>query len=737
MTVGTTDNTGSAPAGCDDRERTDDPRGTVLQVRELVTRFDTERGEVRAVAGVSFDVRAGETLALVGESGSGKSVTAMSVLRMVRAPGRIESGEVRYGGRDLLTLSEKQMRRVRGGGIGMIFQDPMSSLNPVMRIRDQLVEAMLSHGKFTGEQARARAAELMTRVGIPDPDARLADYPHAFSGGMRQRVMIAMALANDPEVIIADEPTTALDVTIQAQILELLADLNRDLGTAIVLITHNLGVVARSCQRVAVMYAGRIVEQAPVDELFSTPRHPYTRALLAATPRLAASRSLPLRPIEGRPPDLATPITGCPYAARCDAAEDRCRTEHPPMYTEELGGDDGDRRCGDGGRRDWACWVAGEDGALPPVPTLDAAPSAMAAAADDRRTEPLLSVEALVKTFPVKRHGPPWRRRSQQVSAVDGIDLTIAPGETVGLVGESGCGKSTVAKALLGIHPATSGRITFDGRDVGVLRGTDLAWYRGQTQLVFQDPMSSLNPRMTVGDAVAEPLQVHGIAKGAAARRRVGELLELVGLDASVAHRFPHEFSGGQRQRVVIARALAVNPRLLVCDEAVSALDVSLQAQIVNLLQELQQRLGLAYLFIGHDLATVRYISHRILVMYLGHVVEAGPSDQITADPQHPYTASLLSAVPEPDPAGERKRERIVLGGDVPSPVNPPAACRFHTRCPIGPLMHPDRTVCATERPPLREVAPGRFAACHFAGELRLRGLPTLPTRETTTGGRP
>jgi peptide/nickel transport system ATP-binding protein len=572
---------------------------------------------------------------------------------------------------------------------------------------------MLGHGKFTGAQARSRALELMQRVGIPDPDARLADYPHAFSGGMRQRVMIAIALANDPDVIIADEPTTALDVTIQAQILELLAQLNRDLGTAIVLITHNLGVVARSCQRVAVMYGGRIVEQAPVDELFAQPRHPYTRALLAATPHLTTSRRLPLVPIDGRPPDLIAPIPGCAYAPRCDAAVERCHGEQPPLFGQGEG------------HREWACWVAGEDGLLP-------APPAMAPVTGDvgerEAAEPLLDVRDLVKTFPVKRRTVSVRRATVQVSAVDGVDFSIAPGETLGLVGESGCGKSTLARALLGIHPATSGTMRFDGRDVGLLRGRDLRWYRGQTQLVFQDPMSSLNPRLTVADAVGEPLLVHGLARGDAARRRVAELLELVGLDPGVASRFPHEFSGGQRQRIVIARALAVNPRVLVCDEAVSALDVSLQAQIVNLLQDLQRRLGLAYLFIGHDLAAVRHISHRIMVMYLGHIVESGPSEEITANPQHPYTASLISAVPEPDPARERTRERIVLTGDVPSPIDPPAACRFHTRCPIGPNAKPGRTICATERPRLREVAPGQYAACHFPGELRSTGMDGIQT---------
>ena len=463
---------------------------------------------------------------------------------------------------------------------------------------------------------------------------------------------------------------------------------------------------SRSCT------AGRIVEQAPAEELFAGPQHPYTRALLAATPHLAADREVPLIPIEGRPPDLITPIPGCAYAPRCDAAQDRCHREQPPTYDDD-------------GERTWECWVSGSEGVLPPAPAPPASATRRSAPSTDA---PLLSVEQLVKTFPVKRRTMPFRRTTAQVRAVDGVDLTIAPRETVGLVGESGCGKSTVARALLGIHPPTSGRITFEGHETGELTGAELRRFRSQVQLVFQDPMSSLNPRLTIGAAIEEPLLVQGIAHGTKAKRRVAELLELVGLDPSAASRYPHEFSGGQRQRVVIARALAVDPRLLVCDEAVSALDVSLQAQIVNLLQKLQRDLGLAYLFIGHDLSTVRHISHRILVMYLGQVVESGPSELLTAHPQHPYTASLLSAVPEPDPVREADRERIVLVGDVPSPLDPPAACRFHTRCPIGPMARGERSICATEAPPLREVAPGQHAACHFPGELGASGLVTPST---------
>ncbi|WBB62032.1 ABC transporter ATP-binding protein [Streptomyces sp. WMMC500] len=693
--------------------------GPLLDVRDLVTSFHTDRGVVHAVRDVSLSVRAGETLAVVGESGSGKSVTAMSLLRMVRSPGRIDSGQVLFRGRDLLRLDEEEMRAVRGAGIGMVFQDPMSSLNPLMRIRDQLVEAMRAHGKFTGGQARARAVDLMGLVGIPDPDARLADYPHAFSGGMRQRVLIAMAVANEPDVLIADEPTTALDVTIQAQVLDLLTSLNTELGTAVVLITHNLGVVARVCRRAVVMYGGRIVEEGPVEDLFYGPRHPYTRDLLAATPRLRADRNTPLVPIPGRPPDLYLAGAGCPFADRCAHADGRCHTERPPRRSAHD--------------RSWDCWLPA-DGGLPDVASSrkrDVGPIRLRAAGRDGG-EVLLCLDDITKSFAGRG------RRSPAVSALAGVGLDLRRGETVGLVGESGCGKSTLARIVLGIERPTTGTMHYAGRDVSQLDRRGLRELRRKVQIVFQDPYSSLNPRMTVGQSLAEPLRLHDRAGAKGIHAAVGELLELVGLDPSLAPRYAHEFSGGQRQRVAIARALAVGPEMVVCDEAVSALDVSLQAQVLNLLSDLQRRLGLTYLFIGHDLATVRHVSDRIAVMYLGQIVEVGTAEQVTADPQHPYTASLLSAVPEPDPRLERARKRIVLAGDVPSPTAPPAGCRFHTRCPIGPGRLPGRAICRDERPALRPTAGGQFAACHFAGELRLGGQPgkDQPTGPAVTGSR-
>ncbi|MEO8543011.1 MAG: ABC transporter ATP-binding protein [Burkholderiaceae bacterium] len=704
----------------------------VLQVQGLTTRFHTGRGTVHAVEDVSFVVRSGETLGLVGESGSGKSVTAMSLLNLVREPGRIEAGQILFRGRDILALSNKELRGIRGNGLSMVFQDPMSSLNPIMRIGEQITEAIHGKGRTSAAEARERAVTLMRLVGIPDPALRLADYPHRFSGGMRQRVMIAMALANEPGVIVADEPTTALDVTVQAQILDVLADINRQLGTAIILITHNLGVVARSCDRVAVMYAGRIVEQARTTELFADPRHPYTQALLAATPRLLASRSHALMPIEGQPPSLADTITGCAFAPRCHFAHAACQKQPP---TTELG------------ERSFACWKSAGGEPLPQLSrrTGHTLPTVADAQTGPGSTNPehmpgnppqLLEVRDLVVRFAVPSASVNPFAPGRQLHAVDGVSFTLGHAETVGLVGESGCGKSSLGKALMGVNPVAQGQVVFDGRDVTHLRGEQRQWVRRQLQMVFQDPMSALNPRMIVGDALAEPLIVHGLCKDAAqVRRRVGELMHLVGLDAASATRYPHEFSGGQRQRIVIARGLAVGPRLLVCDEAVAALDVSLQAQVINLLKDLQARLGLSMLFIGHDLASVRYVSDRILVMYLGQVVEEGPAETLTLQPQHPYTVSLLSAVPEPDPAAEATRQRVMLTGDLPSPLDPPSGCRFRTRCPIGPAHREGRERCITEPPALKPVggSAGSKAACHFAGEMTLAGATSsrvIPIRQ-------
>ncbi len=690
----------------------------LLDVRDLSVTF----GAVTAVDGLSVQVRSGEMVGIVGESGSGKSVTAASILRMLTPPGRVVSGSISYAGRDVLAMGEAEVRELRGSAISMVFQDPMSSLNPVLRVQTQLVEALQAHGKFDGAKAQPRAVEMLRRVGIPSPETRIRDYPHQFSGGMRQRTMIAMGLGNDPGLLIADEPTTALDVTIQAQVLEVLRRLNQELGTAIVLITHNMGIVAELCQRVVVMYAGQVVEEGPVDQIFAHPDHPYTEGLLRSVPRLDSSRHGRLYSIEGQPPQPGSVPAGCPFHPRCAYRIERCASERPPLA--ELSN-----------IHLSACWVtqAGlELNAAPAGKPAEANPDAQRPSAS---AAPLLQVRGLVKHFQV---GGGLLRRAETVHAVDGVDLEVGAGETLGLVGESGCGKSTLGRVVLGVYPPTAGSVFFDGVEVG--RG-DQSMLRSQAQMIFQDPFGSLNPRLTVGQMVAEPLQVHGLARGAAATERVAELLEMVGLSRRHAGRYPHEFSGGQRQRIGIARALAAGPKLLVADEPVSALDVSIQAQIINLLQDLQDRLGLSYLFIAHDLAVVRHLSDRVAVMYLGKVVETAPTEALFAKPLHPYTLSLISAAPVADLKPASRPPRIVLQGDLPSPVRPPQGCRFHTRCPIGPIAHPERTICIEQEPQLswslsqpigRRLDGGpsstagtngeRAVACHFAGEAVTAG---------------
>ncbi|MBI4756260.1 MAG: ABC transporter ATP-binding protein [Betaproteobacteria bacterium] len=661
----------------------------LLEVRDLRAWIASGQGAVRAVDGVCLTLNRGETFALVGESGCGKSMTALTLMRLLPEGGRIVAGEVMLEGRALRPLSEAQMREVRGGAMAMIFQEPASSLNPVLNVGTQLAEVLQRHVGLRGGPARRRAAELLAAVGIPDAERRLDDYPFQLSGGMKQRVMIAMALAGEPRLLIADEPTTALDVTIQAQVLELLARLQRERSMGMLLITHDLGIVSQMADRVAVMYAGEIVEEAPRDAFFAAPRHPYSRKLFAALPT-ARRRGASLETLAGSVPALTGEFVGCRFAGRCPDAWERCRIE-APGWTDMGGG----QRV--------RCHLYGADGHAPQVrraeqgePTEGSVPA---------EGDAVLRVRDLRVHFPVRKGV--LRRVVAQVRAVDGVSLDLAAGRTLALVGESGCGKTTVGKAVLRLIRASGGSVSFDGRDVGSLDRAGMQAVRRQLQMVFQDPFGSLNPRMRVGEIIREGMTALGVAGTENNRaERVAQLLESVGLAAGMRGRYPHEFSGGQRQRIAIARALAVSPRVVVCDEPTSALDVSVQAQILNLLRALQENLGLAYLFITHNLAVVDYMAHEVAVMYLGRIVERGPAVDILRAPQHPYTEALLKAVPQID--AERRRPVIMLKGDMPSAVAPPAGCHFHPRCPSA-FDH-----CRSVYPQETVLGDGRVVRCHL-----------------------
>ncbi len=670
--------------------------GPLLSVRGLRTNFATPRGDVAIVDGVDLDVRAGEMLGLVGESGSGKSMTLRSILRLVRPPGRV-AGEVLWRGANLLALSEAKMRAVRGREIGMIFQEPTTALNPVSSVGRQILENLEAHSELGRTARRRRAVELLDLVGIPAAARRLDDYPHQFSGGMRQRAMIAIALASSPALLLADEPTTALDVTIQDQILKLLLRLRETLGMAVVLVTHDLGVVAQSCERVAVMYSGRVAEIGTVAEVFARPGHAYTLGLLQSVPDVQQARQ-PLRPIGGAPPQPGTAGETCPFIPRCAFATPACGAGRPPLL--ELSPGHGS-----------ACihWPQVGQGRFERIPAALSEPAADAPVAEVLAGDPLLVVDQLTKTFPLRRSFADALRgvARPRVHALSQVDLAVRRGETLGIVGESGCGKSTLARCLVRLQPVDSGSIDFDGFDVVRLRGNDLRRYNRRAQMVFQDPYGSLNPRMTVHAILREALGVHRMRPRRDIDARIVELMDLVRLPREAAGRRPHEFSGGQRQRIGIARALSLEPDCLIADELVSALDVSVQAQMVNLLLELQGRLHLTVLFIAHDLRLVRHLSHRVAVMYLGRVVELAETEALFVRPRHPYARALLAAAPELDPA--RRSNVEAVRGELPSPVNPPPGCPFHPRCPDA------IAVCRTVRPPLAPLLDGRLAACHVA----------------------
>jgi len=651
---------------------------SLLEVRDLVTGF----GSTRVVDGVSFRVAAGETYALLGESGCGKSITALSLMRLLPDGGRVVSGSVHLGETDVLALPERDMRGVRGGGMAMIFQEPMLALNPVMKVSTQITEALALHRQLTGQAAHDAARALLDAVGVPDAARRLDSYPFELSGGLRQRVMIAMALAGEPRLLIADEPTTALDVTIQAQVLDVLRRLKTERQMGMLLITHDLGVVAENADRVGVMYAGELVEEGGRDVFFASPQHPYSRMLFEALPRPGDGGRLTT--ISGQVPKPDQPMRGCRFASRCPHAVARCREESP----------DWQERNGQLVR----CHLAG---ALPASQVREATAHTKAAA-----SQALLQVDGLKVYFPIRRGL--IQRTVGHVRAVDDVSLDIPAGRTLALVGESGCGKTTVGKALLQLIEPTAGRIALDGE---AITASNAATLRRQAQMVFQDPYSSLNPRMRVADILLEGMDALGVGAAGDRRNAVARLLDQVGLPDDAGGRYPHAFSGGQRQRIAIARALAVSPRLVICDEPTSALDVSVQAQILNLLKDLQNDLGLAYLFITHNLAVVEYLAHAVAVMYLGRIVEHGTAADVLRSPRHPYSQALMSAVPRIEPyAG---KAIIRLAGDQPSPLNPPEGCHFHPRCPHA------GEVCRRIYPDKTDLDGGHWVRCHWvAGQL-------------------
>ncbi len=668
----------------------------ILQVDDLSVDITLSRSVVHPVGNVSFSLEAGETLGLVGESGCGKSMTGLSIMRLLPNGGHVVSGSVKLDGRDLVPLDDNVIRTVRGNEIGMIFQDSLTSLNPTMTIGDQIAEPFQLHRSTSKAEALDRAAEMLGMVGFPQPKEQLGTYPHQLSGGQRQRVMIAIALSCDPKVLIADEPTTALDVTIQAQILALLDDLKARLGMAILLITHDMGVVAGRADRVNVMYAGRIVETAPTSPLFKHMRHPYTQALLGSIPKLTQDPDIELFSIPGIPPDLTEPPPGCRFAPRCRYVSDMCVVNEPP-----LTGDDGDHA--------FACWhpVDGPADVAAGVRRTPVALSSSSAAGTDDPA-PVLVLGNLVREYPITS-GLILRRQTASVKAVSDVSFSIGRGETFGLVGESGCGKTTLGKLVVSLETPNSGRVVFDGTDVASLSKRALRRFRRDIQMMFQDPIGSLDPRMRVGAVLREPMEIQGIGSRRSQDAVVRELLGEVGLPANAVERFPHEFSGGQRQRIGLARVLTLSPKLIVADEPVSALDVSIRSQVLNLMKRLQDTHGMTYLVISHDLAVVKYLSNRIGVMYLGKLVEIGSAEDIYERAVHHYTAGLIATIPEPDPDRERSKAIVPIKGELPSAVNPPTGCRFRTRCPAA------RDICATEEPPMLPFGPGgHLAACHF-----------------------
>ena len=645
----------------------------LLDIRDLHTDIEIRSGVVHALSGVDLHVNPGETLGIVGESGSGKTMTALSLMGLLPQGGSVSSGQIILDGQDLTKLPLKEKRKLRGTKVGMIFQDPLTSLNPTMKIGLQVCEPLRVHEKLSKKEALERAVEILKRVGMPRPEVVINNYPHQLSGGMRQRVMIAMALVCKPRILIADEPTTALDVTTQMQILDLIDELRDEYKMGVILITHDLGVVAGHTDRVAVMYAGRIVETAPTKTLFTEPKHRYTSSLMAALPERALAAGTKLFSIPGAPPSLTNLPVGCRFAARCLWATDECRAGYPDLSGDET--------------HTFSCFH--------PVQEGDESPAVLQGKLDSNKTDgaaadvPQISHETLLDVKEASREYESagsgfFKREKGVVSAVDRVSITVKKGETYGLVGESGCGKSTVGRLIAGLEPPSGGAIELDGRDLATLKGRDAVRIHRDVQMMFQDSYAAMDPRMRIDQILAEPMSIQKTGNARQIAERIMEILEQVGLTEEILDRYPHEFSGGQLQRIGFARSLTLAPDLIVADEPVSALDVSVQAQVLNLMKDLQQELGLSYLFISHDLAVVQYMADRIGVMYLGRIVEEGPASEVVKNPKHPYTKALIDSIPVPDPEFKHDENAIKLTGEPPSAINPPEGCRFRPRCPFA-----------------------------------------------------